>query len=392
LPPTPRIVLFANTDWYLYNFRLPLAKFMQAHLGAEVWAICPDGPHRSKLEAEGLHWIPVQVDRHGLNPLKDLQTAFQLARELRRIRPDLLHNFTLKAILAGTLAARIADVPRVVNAVTGLGSMFTPGTQSYGLPRKLLTAFFRWTFRVPGIRTIFQHQGDLDQLAPSMRQQVRCRLIAGSGVDPIHFFPSGHPPVQPVFLLTSRLLKDKGIREFCEASVIVRRTHPEAVFQVAGSIDAGNPGSYNDLELEELKAHYPGVEFLGHRADMPALYRQASVAVLPSRYGEGVPRSLIEAAFSGLPLVAVDGGGIRAIVQQGKTGLLVPAGDSPALAQALLDLLADPATRHRFGQAGRALAMEMFSQQMVLDATMAVYDELGFPVVPAPQGRMCVNS
>jgi len=388
----PRIALFANTEWYLYNFRLPLAKRIQAELGAEVWVICPDGPYRPKLEAEGFRWIPIQMDRQGVNPLRDMKTAAYLARELAHIRPHLLHNFTLKSILAGTLAAKLAGTPRTVNAVTGLGSMFTSGQPGqYRLPRLLLQSFFRWTFRDPAVRTIFQNQIDLAQLAPHARHQTRCRLIAGSGIDTAKFHPAARHPDPPTLLMASRLLKDKGVEPFCEAARIVCRSCPEAVFQVAGDIDGGNPGSYSATELEGLKARFPMVRFLGHRDDMPELYRQASLAVLPSHYREGVPRSLLEAASSGLPLVAVDGDGIRAIVHDGSNGRLVPPKDGDALARVLLDLLAAPAVREAYGRESRRLAVEGFDQTRVMDATFAVYHELGFPPCSEPLGRMCVG-
>ena len=375
----PRIALFANTDWYLYNFRLPLAKRLQHECGAEVWVICPDGPYRPRLEAEGFHWRPIRMERQGLNPFNDLLTAARLAWELVYIKPLLLHNFTLKSILAGSIAARFAGVPAVVNAVTGLGSMFVSGADRYRLPRHLLVAFFRWSFRDRKIRTIFQNEGDLEQFAPAASHQVRCRLIGGSGVDSERFYPATHPPDHPTLLLTARLLKDKGISEFCEAAKIVGRSYPNAEFLVAGSIDTGNPGSYSQQEIEELRRLFPCVKFLGHQEEMQFLYQRATLAVLPSRYREGVPRSLIEAACSGLPLVAVDGGGVRTIVKDGINGRLIPSGDSAALAHVLLALLGDPPSMERFGRASRALAVESFDQQRVLDATFAVYRELGFP-------------
>lgn len=384
--------MFANTEWYLYNFRLPLAKRLQVEAGAEVWVICPDGPYRPRLEAEGFHWIPVVMDRQGINPLMDIWVAARLARHLARIRPHLLHNFTLKSILAGTLAGRLAGVPRIVNAVTGLGSMFTARQQGeYRLPRVLLQAFFRWTFQSPHIRTIFQNQGDITQLAPHARQHAGCRMIAGSGIDTARFHPPSHPPRNPTLLLASRLLKDKGIAEFCEAARIVCRTHPETVFQVAGEVDEGNPGSYSMLEVEDLKVRFPMVHFLGHRDDMPELYRQASLAVLPSSYREGVPRSLLEAAGSGLPLVAVDGDGIRAIVHDGINGRLVPPKDGHTLARVILDLLADPSRMAAYGRESRKLAMEGFDQARVLDATFAVYRELGLSLHSKFQERLRVD-
>ncbi len=392
MPQPPRIALFANTEWYLYNFRLPLAKRLQVELGAEVWVICPDGPYRPRLEAEGFHWISAEIDRRGLNPVRDLAAASRLARDLRKARPDLLHNFTLKSILIGTLAARRAGTPRIVNAVTGLGSMFSSSHWGrYRLPRTLLEVFLRWTFRNPGIRTIFQNPGDLAQVATHAGHQGRCRLIAGSGIDTDRFHPSGHPSTPPTLILASRLLKDKGVGDFCEAASIVHQSCPEAVFQVAGEIDEGNPGSFSSVELEALKANFPMVQFLGHRDDMPDLYRQATLAILPSRYREGVPRSLLEAAASGLPLVAVDGEGIRDIVRHGSNGRLVPPKDGGALAETLLELLADSGTREAYGRESRRLVVEGFDQSRVLDATFAVYQELGFPPRSDAPERMRVE-
>ena len=381
---SPRIVLFANTDWYLFNFRLALARHLRDELGAKVFVACPDGPYRPGLEAEGFQWIPVQMGRQSLNPFPDLLAALRLGRVLRSLEPDLIHSFTLKSILIGSLAARMAGVPRAVNAVTGLGSLFSASKASYALPRLLLTGFFRRTFRSPRIRTIFQNQQDLQRLASSPRHQAACRLIPGSGVDPVRFSPAAEPPCHPVLILASRLLKDKGIQDFCEAATRIKAELPDAAFWVAGTIDTGSPGSFSAAEIETLKARYPMVDFLGHREDMPELYRQSAIAVLPSRYGEGVPRSLLEAAASGLPLVAADGDGVVPIVQEGRNGHRVPPGDPEALAQALLSLLRDPEILARYGRESRAILLAGFDQKRVLDATIAVYGELGFP---APSGR-----
>jgi len=381
---SPRIVLFANTDWYLFNFRLALARHIRDELEAQVFVACPDGPYRATLESEGFQWIPVRMGRQSLNPAPDLIAAVKFGRALRRVQPDLVHNFTLKSILIGSLGARLAGVPRIVNAVTGLGSLFSTSKASYAVPRLLLTGFFRWTFRSPRIRTIFQNQQDLLRLASSPRHQAACRLIPGSGVDPVRFSPAATPPARPVLILASRLLKDKGIQDFCEAATRIKAELPDTAFWVAGSIDTGSPGSFSADEIETLKAQYPMVDFLGHREDMPDLYRQAAIAVLPSRYGEGVPRSLLEAAASGLPLVAADGDGVVPIVQEGRNGHRVPPGNPAALAQALLKLLNSPETMTRFGRESRAILLAGFAQKRVLDATIAVYGELGFP---APSGR-----
>lgn len=373
----PRIALFANTDWYLFNFRLPLAQRLLAS-GVEVWAVCPDGPYRKRLEELGCRWVPIQLDRQGLNPIGDLRSAARLGRQLRRIQPDLLHSFTLKSILIGTLAARISGTPRIVNAVTGLGSMFSSSPSRYSIPRFLLTRFLRWTFRDPRLLTIFQHEDDFSRLSASPRHRARCRFIPGSGVDTGHFRPAPQPPKEPTVIMVSRLLREKGVETFCAAAEQVKRTLPAARFWVVGSVDPENPDSYRQEEIEAMARRFPEVQFLGHRDNMPALYGQASVAVLPSRYGEGIPRSLLEAAACGLPLIASEGGGVRKIVLEGSTGRIVPPGDSQALAQAIQGLLEEPALMQRFGHAGRALAVEQFDLQHVLEATLAVYRELGW--------------
>ena len=383
-PRRARLVLFANTDWYLYNFRTSLAHRAAQHLGADVWIACPDGPYRVVMEAEGFQWIPVVMQRRSLNPLNDLATAWRLASALRRIQPDLLHAFTLKSIFIGTMAAWLADVPRVVNAITGLGSLYSGRKVRYLTARWLLGHFFRIFLMQRRVRIIFQNPEDQGQIEALTGNSAGLRLIAGSGVDTARFHPSEAMPESPVVLMASRLIRDKGIDILCQAAHLVENEVHGIQFQIAGEVDPGNPTSFTPEEIAELAKRYPMVRFLGHRSDMAELFRGASLAVLPAQAREGLPRSLIEACASGLALVASDVEGIREVVIPGRNGLLVPPGNARALASALLELLKDPQRRSAMGRESRILALKHFDQEKILKATLAVYAELG--LCPAHEG------
>ncbi|MBP7618612.1 MAG: glycosyltransferase, partial [Geothrix sp.] len=185
--------------------------------------------------------------------------------------------------------------------------------------------------------------------------------------------------------LVSRLIRDKGILAFCEAASLVHVELPQVRFQVAGAVDPGNPSSFTQVEIDRLAKLHPMTEFLGQREDMAELFRGAALAVLPAQAREGLPRSLIEACASGLPLVASDVEGIREVLLHGQNGLLVPPGDVQALASAWIEILQDPLRRSAMGRASRALALERFDQEKVLEATLAVYAELG--LIPEVEGR-----
>lgn len=381
----PCIVFHANTARYLRHFRLPLAKRLQER-GCRILFACPDGPDREELVAQGFTWIPTRIHRFGLNPLSDLRSAWGLAAALRVHRPAAIHNFTLKAILIGTLAARLARTPRIINAVTGLGYLYCQPGKSNALPRRLLTRFFHWSFRQRGIRTIFQNDEDRRLLLKPGSPGEYGALIPGSGVDLTEFHPAPDRPAKGSVILAARLLKDKGVLAFCEASRIVRMQWPDTPFVIAGAIDPDHPGSFSAAEIEAMRADYPTVSFLGFRKDMPHLLRHAAMAVLPSRYGEGVPRILAEAAASGLPLIALDGPGIRSILEDGVNGILISRGGSGELAEAVSRILGDPALAERFGQGSRRIAVERFDQELVFKETLGVYADLGLRLHAAGTG------
>lgn len=372
----PRIVLFANTEWYLFNFRLPLAEALRT-LGLDVLLVSPPGPYGERLAARGFRWLPAPMDRRSLNPFRELWLLLWLVRLLRRERVALVHGFTIKCAVYGSLAARLARVPARINAVAGLGYVFISGELRARLLRPLVRLLLKLALGGPDSRLVLQNEDDLALfLRTGLVDPDRVRLIAGSGVDCQRFVHSPRRSRQPVFtvLLAARLLWDKGLAEFVEAARRLKGQGRAIRFLLAGEPDTGNPASVDVSILHDWVA--TGViEWLGHVSDMPDLLARVDAVALPS-YREGLPRSLIEAAACGLPLVTTDVPGCRAVVTHDMEGLLVPLKDSDALAAAIARLQDDPQLCRRLGQAARIKALTQFDQSIVIGQTLDVYREL----------------
>lgn len=378
----PRIALVANTDWYLYNFRLDLARTLRDRHGAEVLCVSPDGPFRSRLQAQGFAWEPVRLSRQGMNPLADLGTASDLARIYGSFRPDLVHHFTIKPVLYGSMAAARAKVPRVVNALAGLGTVFSGTTLKGRLLRPLVQAALRRVLERRGSLCILQNPDDAALITRLMGGGgTPVHLIRGSGVD-VHRFNPGASR-ERIVLFVGRLLKDKGILHFCEAAERVWSQAPDVAFWIAGTPDPGNPASLTEADVERL-ARIPNVRFLGHVESMVELYRRALALVLPTQYGEGVPRSLVEGAACGLPLIATDHPGCREIVRPDRNGFLIPPGDPQAIAQAVLALAGQPELVEAMARESRRIAVEEFSFEHVFSKTTEAYRELGLSLEERP--------
>ncbi len=373
-----KIVLFANTDWYLYNFRRSLALALK-DAGYEVLMLSPDGVYGAKLRALGLRWEPLAMDRRSLNPLREMAVLWRLVRLFRRERPALVHGFTIKCAVYGALAARLAQVPARVNAVAGMGYVFSSGDLKARALRPLVRALLRLALSGEHARLILQNPDDVALFERAgLVDAPQIRLIRGSGVDCVRFVPrapSGDSTDSPLrILLAARLLWDKGIAEYVNAARALHRRYPHAYFLLAGTPDPGNPAAVPETTVRSWVGE--GVlEWLGHVDDMAALLASVDIVVLPS-YREGLPKSLIEAAACALPLVTCDVPGCREVVTDGVTGLLVPPQDAEALAEAIGRLIESPQLRSKLGQAARAKALAEFDERIVIDKTQTVYREL----------------
>ncbi len=368
-----KIVLFANTDWYLYNFRLPLAQALRAE-GHEVVLVSPHGKYAERLSRAGFRVVRFPLVRRRLNPLAEIITVLRLALLYRRERPALVHHFTVKCVIHGSIAARLAGVGAVVNALAGLGHIFAARDAQARALRAVVKFVLRFAMR--RTQVVFQNPDDCRAfLKAGLVAEKNCHLIRGSGVDVHRFKPKAARVSSRStrrVLLASRLLRSKGVIEYVEAARLVRRELPQALFLLAGEPDEGNPDSI-PRELVASWREQQNVEALGQCEEMDELIGRCDLVVLPTSYGEGVPRILVEAAACGKALVATDHPGCREIVIHGSNGLLVPPRDADALAEAIATLLVDDERRTEMGRRSRELACREYSQERVNEDTIRVY-------------------
>jgi glycosyltransferase involved in cell wall biosynthesis len=376
-----KAVLFANTDWYLYNFRRSLALSLR-RAGYDVLLISPPGPYGDRLRKLGLRWEPLPMQRRSLNVLREAMLLWYLVKLLRRERPTLVHGFTIKCAVYGSLAARAAGVPARVNAVAGMGYVFTSTQLKARLLRPVVRRLLRMALGGTGSRLILQNADDVEFFKQAgLVFPGRIRLIRGSGVNCTQFSDvsvKDRGGERMRVLLACRLLWDKGVDEYVAAARQLREQgHPiEAL--VAGTSDPGNPAAIPESTVRSW-VDDGTINWLGHVDDMAALLASVHAVVLPS-YREGLPRTLVEAAACGLPLITTDVPGCREVVSDGVDGLLVPVKDSNALARAIQRLQDDPEFARRLGDAARIKARAQFDERIVIRRTMDVYAELCRPL------------
>ncbi len=369
-----KILFLVTEDWYFWSHRLPLARAAR-RAGAKVFIMAHLGQLRDAMEEEGLQVIPWNISRRSLNPLRELNALFQVIRVYRRERPDLLHHVALKPIVFGGVAARLCGGIASVNAVAGLGHVFTSSLWSMRLLRTLLSKLLRVALKGANAKSVFQNEDNrnlfLQEGIVSTEQSV---VIRGAGVDIGEFIPQAEPTGVPVVMFASRILWEKGVREFVAAAVKLRDNGLLARFVLVGKPDPENPSSVPDEQLRGWQES-GSVEYWGHRDDMAAVLAQSNLVCLPS-YLEGLPKVLIEAAACGRAIVTTDVPGCREVVRHNENGLLVPPRDSDALADALASLIKNPSLRARLGARGRETVVREFSEETVFAQTLTIYREL----------------
>lgn len=365
-----RLFFFVTEDWYFCSHRLQLAVAAQA-AGYDVTVVTRVRAHGDVIREAGLGLIPFENARSSLNPLTAILTLARLVRLYRRERPDIVHHVALKPILYGTIAARIAGTSHVINALAGMGWLFS---SSKGLAPWLRPVVQFWLSRSlsSGIALV-QHSEDAELLVQSGVPSSNIRVIRGSGVDLQHFCPHTEIGGPPVVVLPARLLWDKGVGEFVEAARLLRERGVVARYVLAGEPDELNPAAIPSDQVAAW-ASDGVIEHLGWVDDMQGLLRKCHVVCLPS-YREGLPKSLLEAVAAGLPVVTTDVPGCRDVVRDGENGLLVRARDAVALADALQQLIESAELRRQMGVRGRIRAEEEFGLTKVIQQTLAVYAE-----------------
>lgn len=392
--PTERqrkVLIVASWDWTLDKFRLALAESLREE-GYEITFVCADGKYVERFEDRGFRWIEWRSKRKRLNPFAELRAFLELADIYAREQPDLIHHDTIKPNLYGPLAlklnqlrGRMASLLPVINTFMGLGYVFSGGLLPRIL-RTLITPFLAFGVNQPNVHAVFSNRSDQDRLRRhGILRHDRTSVLMSEFVDTDVFRPFSperpapggvdQSPDAPVVLMAVRLLWAKGVGEFVEAARLLRRRGIDARFWLAGEPDTDSAGFVPEDQLREWEDEGL-IEWLGYQTDMPTLFNQADIAALPTKYNEGMPRFLVEAAACGLPIVTTDQEACRIVVSDGENGIIIPSGDSEALADALERLVTDPDYRKTLGQKARTDAVRDFDEETGTKEWHRLYDRL----------------
>jgi len=365
-----RIALVINTSWNIYNFRLSLIKALLAE-GHEVVAIAPQDDYSVRLTAAGCYFVPVQMEQ-GTNPFTDLHLTWRLYKTYKQVRPDVVLHYTIKPNIYGAVAAHWAGIP-AINNVSGLGTVFITRDYISAIALRL----YKFAFRYPA-KVFFQNQDDRRLfLRNNLVRAGITEVLPGSGINLQAFVPAEaykrHEPF--TFLMVARVLFDKGVAEFVQASKLVQEQFPGVKCQLLGQVDEHSRSGVKRRQLEEWLA--TGVfEYLGTTDDVAAVVRTADCVVLPS-YREGTPRTLLEAAAMAKPLIATNVPGCREVVQQGINGYLCRVRSAEDLAAKMLQMLQRSNEElERMGQASRKLAVTRFDDRIVIGKYLQAIQEV----------------
>lgn len=370
----PKIMFVVTEDWFFTSHFLPMARAALVE-GFDVCVMCRARDHGDTISAMGFHLIPMEADRKTLNPLSVLSTLFTMRRKIAQEKPDIVHLIALRSIMIGGLAAALAGIPRRVIALTGLGLVGAQNGTKARIARFGIRQFVRTLVDGAKVRYLFENRSDplLFELDPNNSAKVT--VVGGAGVDP-HVFHArpmpDHPPLQVAMI--ARMLWSKGVDVAVEAVQRARAKGVGVTLSLYGAPDPDNPKAISESVLRDW-ATLPGITWHGKisQADVPNIWAAHHLAVLPSRGGEGLPRTLLEAASCGRAIVTTDVPGCRDLVRNGVEGLIVPPNDPNALAAALISLSLETATVTAMGRAARLRILEDHTEDAVGQAVVKLY-------------------
>lgn len=374
----PKLIFVVTEDWYFLSHRMPTVRGAQ-QAGYDVAVITSDGPSRAAIEAQRVRVIPFDFKRRSLKAGQAVKQVKALTALYKAEAPEIVHHIAMKPILLGSLAAWQAKVPRVINAFAGLGYVFSTNTMLAKLVRLFLVPAFRMLLQRPGSMTLFQNEDDralLQKLGAIPKGSGSTLLIRGSGVETDRLQVQPFPNTQEfICVFAGRMIGIKGLPTLQEAFARLQTEAPQIKLWLCGQPDPGNPGSWTLDQLHEWTAANSNVIYKGQSA-MTDIWAQAHVALQPSYGGEGIPKSLLEAAACGRAIIATDVPGCREVVDEGKNGFLVPPHNAALLAERILLLADNRDLCRRMGFASRVLVEGDLSAAAVTDKTRVLYEAL----------------
>lgn len=365
-----KLVFVVTEDWFFASHFLPMARAAR-ELGLAVTVVTRVRSHRDVIEATGAKVIPLEAERRSLNPMAAGYAAGQLAAILKSEKADLVHCIALKSILVGGFAATMAGISRRIYALTGSGFLGARTDMAARLSQRAVRLLVR-SLETGKTHFVFENTDDPKLLGLDPASD-RVTILGGAGIDPDRLRPSPLPPEPPLKVaVVARMLWSKGIDVAVEAVRTARARGAAVELSLYGAPDPSNPKAIPEETLKAWSAE-PGVSWYGATRDVAAVWRDHHVACLPSRGGEGLPRTLLEAAACGRAIVTTDVPGCRTLVRDGVEGRLVPPGDAAGLAEALAALSNQPDRVALMGEAARARVLDGFTERDVIESVKRLY-------------------
>ncbi len=370
--PRPKLLFVATEDWFFASHFLPMARAAR-ELGLDVAVVARERHHRRVIEATGARLIALEAERRSLDP----RALFRQVRALKRIvaaeRPDILHCIALKPIALAGLAGKLTGVERRVYALTGLGFLGAKQGALAALARFAAVAWLRGAIDGPQVRFLFENPDDPVTLGLDPQDAGKVAIVGGAGVDPLILMPAPMPPAPPLKVaIVARMLWSKGVDLAVEAVRLARAEGAKVELTIHGAPDPSNPKAIPEATLKDWAAR-PGIVWAGPTRDIEAVWKAHHLCILPSRGGEGLPRTILEAASCGRPILTTDVPGCRSFVREGQDGMVVPAEDAAALARALLVFARAPGLAERMGANARARLLDGHTERDVMNAVKALY-------------------
>lgn len=373
-----RILLyFVNVDWFFISHRLPIA-LKALEEGYRVVIACHFTAHQKQLESMGFITYEIPFSRSGIGIISELRTLQKVRKAIKLFKPTIIHSVTIKPVIySGLMRRTVLRKIAMVSAISGLGYVFTSKTLRARLIKLAVSILYKIALSGNSRIVIFQNASDEKILTDivGLRSDDKV-LIKGSGAD-LNIYNYRPEPTSSIVkvAMACRLLKDKGVYQFIEAARIIKRNHSNVEFLLIGTPDVDNPNSVLGKEIDIWVAEGV-IKYLGHRTDIADLFSDSHIVCLPSYYGEGVPKVLIEAAACGRAIITTNNPGCRDAVIDGQTGICIPIKNSEALAEAVKYLVEQPDLRNRMGVAGRQFAEQEFDVSSVVNKHLNLYDRL----------------
>jgi glycosyltransferase involved in cell wall biosynthesis len=379
-----------NQNEIFYRLRMPWIRLLREN-GFKVYAVVASGDWNDQIEDGGAEFVEWKLSRSGRNPLIEFSSVMGLTRIFRRIKPDIVQNFHTKPNIYAPIAAKLAGVPVTVSTVTGLGYTFVEraGLGSR-IAKRMNIGMYSFANRLAN-QVAFQNPDDMDMLRDrgGLSDSKGLFITGGSGVDVSEYSPKTQDSPESfklrktlgilsdafVAMFVGRLQLDKGLEEFVQAARLLRKKRSDIVFVMVGAPDPGNKRSVSDKTLDKWISE-GDVVFTGRREDVPKLMAMANAITTPTFYREGLPRTLLEAAATCLPLIGTDMPGVREAITDGVNGILIPTRDSVALAAAVEELADDAEKAQRYGSASLERAKNEFDHRRVVGEYLKMYDQL----------------